>query len=104
MVMIFMYGNYPMFKALNRTFEEIIENWGREMYENEWFGNFGLFRFPGGESIIEGGNRFYEELKAKGILVRHFTKEKICDYSRITIGSLDEMKALIEALKTIVKE
>ena len=48
----------------NRTFEEIMENWGREMYEKEWFGNFGLFRFPGGESIIEGGNRFYEELKA----------------------------------------
>ena len=48
----------------NRTFEEIIEKWGREMYEKEWFGNFGLFRFPDGESIIEGGNRFYDELKS----------------------------------------
>lgn len=48
----------------NRSFQEIVDKWGREMYENEWFNNFGLFTFPEGESIIDGGIRFYNELKA----------------------------------------
>ena len=47
----------------NRTVDEIIAKWGREAYENDWFGNFGLFTFPEGESIIDGGNRFYDEIK-----------------------------------------
>ncbi|MBQ8303246.1 MAG: histidine phosphatase family protein [Clostridia bacterium] len=42
--------------------EDIISKWGREVYENDWFGHFGTFRFPGGESIKEGGERFYKEV------------------------------------------
>ena len=48
----------------NMKIEDIIAKWGREMYENEWFGSFGTFRFPDGESIAEGGERFYKEVKA----------------------------------------
>lgn len=49
------------------------------------------------------GKRIYEELKAKGILVRHFTNERICEYNRITIGSEEQMKIFIEKITEIVR-
>lgn len=42
--------------------QEIIEKWGREVFEKDWHGNFGLFTFPNGENIIEGGKRFHDEV------------------------------------------
>ncbi len=41
------------------------------------------------------------ELRKKGILVRYFNKAKIDNYLRITVGSAEEMQALIEAIKEI---
>ncbi len=49
------------------------------------------------------GMDIYTLLRQKGILVRHFTDERIKDFNRITIGSREEMTALVEALKEIVK-
>lgn len=49
------------------------------------------------------GARYYEELKNRGILVRHFSEEKIKDYNRITVGSIDEVKALLEATEKIIE-
>lgn len=46
----------------------------------------------------------YKELRKKGILVRYFSKPRISDYLRITVGSQEEMDALISALKEIIKE
>ena len=48
------------------------------------------------------GKKLYEELKEKGVLVRHFDNEKICDYNRITIGSREEMEVFIEKVKEIL--
>jgi histidinol-phosphate aminotransferase len=50
-----------------------------------------------------GGEELYLKLKSRGILVRHFTNEKIKEYNRITIGTLDDMKALIEAVEEILR-
>ena len=50
------------------------------------------------------GEEIYLKLKEKGILVRHFTNEKIKDFNRITIGSENEINKLILCLKEIVKE
>ncbi|MBQ7296303.1 MAG: histidinol-phosphate transaminase [Clostridia bacterium] len=49
------------------------------------------------------GMDIYTLLRERGILVRHFTDERIKDYNRITIGSREEMEALVNAVKEIVK-
>jgi len=41
----------------------------------------------------------YNALKSKGILIRYFNKPVICDYLRITIGTDDEMAALMDAIR-----
>ncbi|MEA4972402.1 MAG: histidinol-phosphate transaminase [Candidatus Metalachnospira sp.] len=50
---------------------------------------------------IDGG-KLYLKLKENGILIRHFTKERIKDYNRITIGTMEQMKALIEKIELIL--
>lgn len=54
-------------------------------------------------SKIDGGS-LYMKLKENGILIRHFTKERIKDYNRITIGTMEQMKALIEKIELILNE
>lgn len=49
------------------------------------------------------GIKLYEELKKRGILVRHFPKKEICEFNRITIGSKKEMRILIQNLKEILE-
>lgn len=60
------------------------------------------FLFAKHEKI--GGGELYLKLREKGILVRHWDKPIISDYNRITVGSLDEMQALIDAIKDILEE
>ena len=50
------------------------------------------------------GGELYLKLKAKGVLVRHFDKERIREYNRITIGSPEEMEIFIEKVKEILGE
>ena len=50
------------------------------------------------------GEDLYKRLKERGILVRHFTKERIKDYNRITIGSEEDMNALATAIKEILEK
>ena len=44
------------------------------------------------------GYDLYAALKQKGILVRHLNKPRITDYVRITIGTEEQMDALINAI------
>ena len=52
----------------------------------------------------KSGEDIYKGLRERGILVRHFTTPRICEYNRITVGSMDEMRALVDAIKEIIKE
>ena len=45
------------------------------------------------------GTELYTGLRQRGILVRHFTKERIKDFVRITIGTQAQMESLVDALK-----
>ncbi len=49
-----------------------------------------------------GGEFLYKSLKDKGVLVRHFSDPKICDYLRITIGTDEECGILIKKLNEIM--
>ncbi len=50
------------------------------------------------------GKKMYVELKNRGILVRHFSKARIQEYNRITIGTRAQMQQLVAAIEEIVKE
>ena len=61
--------------------------------------NFVFARHP----AIDGG-ALYLALKARGILVRHFDREKISEYNRITVGTREQADALLGAIKEIMEE
>ena len=52
---------------------------------------------------IDGGE-LYAELRKRGILVRHFSKDIIKSFNRITVGTREEMDALLSAVREILKE
>ncbi len=47
------------------------------------------------------GETFYSKLREKGVLVRHFKKERIKDYVRVTIGTKEEMEKFLEITEEI---
>ena len=71
--------------------------------------NLGFSVLPSGSNFVfakkdnEDGEQLYLKLKENGILVRHFSKERIRDYLRITVGTAEQNEKLIEALGRILK-
>jgi histidinol-phosphate aminotransferase len=50
------------------------------------------------------GAVLYQELKKRGILVRHFNGGRVEEYNRITIGTREQMDVLLKAIEAILKE
>ena len=50
------------------------------------------------------GEDLYIKLKQNGILVRHFSKDKISEYNRITVGTREQMDVLLNKIKSILEE
>ena len=51
----------------------------------------------------KNGGELYRKLKKKGVLVRHFDAPRIENWLRITIGTPDDMTALLRALDEILE-
>ncbi len=50
------------------------------------------------------GKELYVKLKARGVLVRHFTTERIEEFNRITIGTRAQMQVFLQKVKEIIDE
>jgi histidinol-phosphate aminotransferase len=50
------------------------------------------------------GEDIYKGLKARGVLVRHFSDPKITDYCRITIGNEEQMQTLYDKLEELIQQ
>ena len=50
------------------------------------------------------GEKLYLELKKRGVLIRHFTKARIRDYNRITVGTREQLDILLDKIKEIMEE
>ena len=50
------------------------------------------------------GERLYNQLKSRGILVRHFNGERIREFNRVTVGTKAQMDAFLLAVTEILKE
>ena len=59
------------------------------------------FVFASTERISDG--KLYKELKKNGILVRHFDAPRIENWLRITIGTPEQMQALMDAVDKILE-
>lgn len=87
--------------------QKIIENRDYTKCELEKLGFLVLdskanFLFAKSDKI--SGEKLYLKLKDKGVLVRHFTSDKIKEFNRITIGSREQMESFIAAVKEILGE
>ena len=85
--------------------KKIIEN--RE-YTASALTSLGFFVLPSKANFIFAksdkisGKELYLALKDRGILVRHFGKDRISDFNRITIGTKEEMTAFISTVSKIL--
>ena len=87
--------------------ERIKEN--RE-YTKEALTSLGFMVLPSSANFLFAesdridGEELYLALKSRGILVRHFKKERIKNFNRITIGTKEEMQAFVKAVADILKD
>ncbi|MCQ2451835.1 MAG: histidinol-phosphate transaminase [Oscillospiraceae bacterium] len=90
----------------NKTRTAVMENreWTRQQLCELGFtvtdsrSNFLFAAAPG-----MSGKEYYAALRDRGILVRYFDKPRTKAYCRITIGTREQMEALLEATRDILK-
>ncbi len=51
-----------------------------------------------------GGRALYLALKERGVLVRHFDKDRIDSFVRVTVGTKEQMETFILTVKTILED
>ena len=78
-------------------YERVLREMGFEMPASQT--NFFFARHPD-----IPGKELYLKLKEKGILIRHFSQERIRDYNRISIGTPEQMDQLILRIREVMEE
>jgi histidinol-phosphate aminotransferase len=79
-------------------FTQEIRNLGYRVIPSQ--GNFIFPKPPVGKK----GIRFYEKLLEKKVLTRHYDQEGLCDGVRMTIGTPEEMRQVLDIMKNILPE
>lgn len=92
----FIYANYckKIIEAREKTKKELREL-GFDVIDSD-----ANFLFIKSDKI--DGKTLYTELKKRGVLVRHFDKERIKQYNRISIGTPEQMKIFISTICDIL--
>ena len=90
-------GNCESIIVNRRYTQERLSAMGFELTDSA--ANFIFMKHPD----VDGG-RIYEEMKKKGVLIRHFTKERMAQYNRVTIGSREQMDRFLEVLGEVIEE
>lgn len=89
--------NVRKIKATRKRAMEELQELGFEMTGSD--ANFLFARHPQYDACV-----LFEELKKRGIYVRHWNDERIRQYLRITVGTDGEMDILFRALKDILSK
>jgi histidinol-phosphate aminotransferase len=92
----YMRANIEKIKRTRARLVESLSAMGFDVFPSE--SNFILTRPPGGVA-----RDIYEQLKERKILVRYFPIRRLDDRLRITIGTDDEVDALLGALEEMLK-
>ena len=50
------------------------------------------------------GDELYQKLKQRGVLIRHFDKDRIKNWNRVSIGKKEDMDEFIRLTKEILDE
>ncbi len=93
-------------ETTRRNCQTIVEN--RE-YTTRQLEEMGFTVIPSAANFVFatcpniGGKALYENLKSRGVLVRHFDTPRLTDYNRITIGSREQMDTLLTAIREILE-
>ena len=90
-------GNCEQIIVNRRYTEERLNAMGFELTNSS--ANFIFMKHP----QVDGG-RIYEEMKERGVLIRHFTKERMAQYNRVTIGSREQMDIFLKVLGEVIEE
>ena len=94
----------PYFEKCTREVQSVRE------YAATTLKNYGFYVLPSLSNFLmakaEGvsGQKLYEKLKERGILVRHFSDERIKDFIRVSIGTRAQTEQFLHAAIEIVRE
>ncbi len=90
-----MRANVERIRNTRRRMHAALSDLGYSVLPSET--NFVLARRPGENQL-----QVYEALRERGILVRYFATPELCDALRITVGTDDEIDAMLSALTEIL--